>query len=230
MVHRVQLLAQACTELCFAVGQTGTKLDRGRARERRKGEGPYLSLPKSQPPVMAQGGWGMQIRSFRMANQESGEGIWVHPCPACEHVCGVLGPLSRNITLGGHLRVPRSGLTRPILPAAPHPFEERVLTRPLPPAPGLSLSATRRPGECAELCNRKLSKLVRPPRSARVRATSLGWNRTAPLVRRPPCLPPRASWLLADCGSVPRGSSRAWKLLHCSELSKSTHHLIRRGA
>lgn len=150
-----------------------------------------------------------------------------HPCPACEHVCGVLGPLSRNITLGGHLRVPHSGLTRPILPAAPHPFAEPVFICPLPRP---SLSAPRRPRECAELCNRKPSKLVRPPRSARVREANLGWDRTAPLVRRPPCLPPRASWLLADCGSVPRGSSRAWKLLHCSELSKSTHHLIRWGA
>lgn len=75
----------------------------------RKGEGPYLSLPKPQPPVMAEGGWGMQIRSFRMANQESGEGIWVPQttlaqpvstcavfwdlCPATSRLAGTSGSL-----------------------------------------------------------------------------------------------------------------------------------------
>lgn len=101
---------------------------------------------------------------------------------------------------------------------------------PPPPPPATPLRAAAPKGVCRELCYRKPSKLVRRPHSARVRAANLGWDWTAPLVRRPPCLLPRASWLSADCGSVPPGSSWAWKLQHGSELRKSTHHLIRRGA
>lgn len=101
---------------------------------------------------------------------------------------------------------------------------------PPPPPPATPLRAAAPEGVCRELCHRKPSKLVRRPHSARVRAANLGWDWTAPLVRRPPCLLPRASWLSADCGSVPPGSGWAWKLQHGSELRKSTHHLIRRGA
>lgn len=136
----------------LCVGQTGTKLDRGGAREggwEAKGKGPYLSLPKSQPWEGRRwvGECKLGLSEWPIRSQVRKFGPRNYPCPAREHVCGVLGPLSRNITLGGHLRVPRSGLTRLILPAAPHPFAERVLPRPLPRPP---LSGPRRPRECAE--------------------------------------------------------------------------------
>lgn len=121
------------------------------------------------------------------------------PCPACEHVCGVLGPLSRNITLGGHLRVPHSGLTRLILPAAPHPLC-RAPTHPSPPRP--PLSAPRRPGRVQSSTNASSPNSC--ARHAQRGCGRRAWAGTELLRRsggRPACRPARLLALgeLRDC-------------------------------
>lgn len=71
---------------------------------------------------------GMQMRPSRAANQKLGQGDAVSTPlnPDCEHVCGVLGPLSHNIKPGGHPLVLFSfafGWIR-LMSAPPHPLHE----------------------------------------------------------------------------------------------------------
>lgn len=100
------LCAQICTVwLCVVCRwgenspEGGTRV-RGWGRERKALLPAHTSvgrrgcpLPKDANPASRSGQSGVRW------------GAWdspPHPNRACEHVCGVLGPLSRKVTLGGH--------------------------------------------------------------------------------------------------------------------------------
>lgn len=153
-------------------------------------------------------------------------------CPACEHVCCILGPLSLNVTLGGHPWVPDSGLTRLISTPPPihTPLEELALSRPLPPGSPLPAAASR--GECRALPRQAVQ--TRAPAS--LCAGAGGEPRLGPRSSARPETARPSPRLLAlggppDCPS----GLRLWpagpgKLLHGPQHRKSTHHLIRPGA
>lgn len=138
-----------------------------------------------------------------------------HLNPECEHVCGVLGPLSRKVTLGGHPLVPFScRICLHLFFSTPH------LSSRVSPSSSLSNSLPRPAGKSLqhfgpEAVSRRWAHQVAetaapaPGSTARVQAASLSSDTTAllpargspPRVSRQRC-PPCACRLSADSGSV----------------------------
>lgn len=148
-----------------------------------------------------------------------------HPNPAYEHVRGVLGPLSRKVTLGGH----------PLGPFFLSDLPESFLLHTLPPSPVSSSSlhnfptAPLRVRACSPLLLRSVRSLAHqvagtaapaPGTYARVQAVSLGRTprRSCPrgavlrLSRPRRYCPPCACRLSADCGSVLWGSGNSYNV------------------
>lgn len=187
----------------------------------------------------------MQIRlpEWPIRSQVREFGSPPHPNRACEHVCSVLGPLSRKVTVGGRPLVPFSRriclslfffliLSTPTsrVVSSPHP-----LPNSLPRRGGWEPGAG--PEEGAEFGTSPAAGTVAPApgSSARVPATSLSSDTAALLPARgrpPPVLrqrcPPCACRLSADRGgAVLRGSGNSCDI---QNTENKTPHLIRRGA
>lgn len=152
-----------------------------------KGKAPTcIHLSHSPTPIPAGqkvGGCKLGLSGWPIRCQVRDFGSQHHPCPVCEHVCCVLGPLSCNVTIGGHPWVPDSGLTRLILPCLHTPSRSARSPAPFPSQPSARRGV---PGSVQRALLGKLSKAGRGPRCAPVPEASIGWDCTTPAGRRPP--------------------------------------------
>lgn len=197
--------------LCDVGAGAGGELDQRRRLSKGVGwnRGTHLYLHTPQPGWVGQSraeegcksglpGWPIrsQVREFGSL-----------PQPACEHVCGVLGPLSRKVTLGGHSLVSFPCQVCMNLLSPPHLATRVSLSSPtkFPPAPAALRSR-------AAFGGARHTGALGLRRSSR-RAACLGSDPAEPLPARgsPPPVPrqhwrPLARRSSPDCGSVLWGS------------------------